>query len=597
MTRDLDSESTTPGSNALQELTALPQDTEFRRALDADMEKLCQQGGEIVGLERYSSLKRYLQALLDINNQIFTSRRGMDWALNEAREKILLMSRLNWYLEDLEVITYVVKFLDRLRKTLVAAHTNGKRTIASAPVFPENEPNESPRLNKEIIAIFQEATSFSGLIATLQEFIPKNRSILSRVNLSTVLYNFKKIVLIRENVQSRSSGNEYIIVSPPERALLKNFLEIMATEIDNSDGYFDVRNIANAMYGLFGLDDTVFPESMLHVMTKKIRILPYNITRGLDISNILYGLQGLAKSEAVLEFLQAFSDKVQIESSVIQEQNICMSLEGLWNHREFPEAQLLIDQLFHGLVGYREMNHETIRYLVKMHALYGRRLPPWLEKQYRAFQAEEQPAAAGSEQFMYMACKQAGLLVVHNVSLDGFEMDLYFPELSCNIELDGPQHLLEPQHRQDLLRDEYLKRKGIVIIRFDLSGPWSKRNLQAIAHVISRTVRTKKFKNQHEWLRAEIRRILPRADLLLEAISQMNSEDLSQRLLALDQPDDVVPGDGQDQQHEQGEPDPVDGGLYPRVWPPPENELEQHEEEPAAVEGGEGHDVQHAKAN
>lgn len=52
-------------------------------------------------------------------------------------------------------------------------------------------------------------------------------------------------------------------------------------------------------------------------------------------------------------------------------------------------------------------------------------------------------------------------------SIDHYILDFYCPSKKLAIEVDGGYHLLEDQKQYDKVRDSYLKRYGIQVIRFE----------------------------------------------------------------------------------------------------------------------------------
>ncbi len=47
----------------------------------------------------------------------------------------------------------------------------------------------------------------------------------------------------------------------------------------------------------------------------------------------------------------------------------------------------------------------------------------------------------------------------------GYELDLWFPALRLNLEIDGPHHRLPHQRRRDVLRDADLRSFGVTVVR------------------------------------------------------------------------------------------------------------------------------------
>jgi len=47
----------------------------------------------------------------------------------------------------------------------------------------------------------------------------------------------------------------------------------------------------------------------------------------------------------------------------------------------------------------------------------------------------------------------------------GYELDLWWPDLSLDFEIDGPHHRLPHQRRRDALRDAALRSFGVTVTR------------------------------------------------------------------------------------------------------------------------------------
>jgi hypothetical protein len=59
--------------------------------------------------------------------------------------------------------------------------------------------------------------------------------------------------------------------------------------------------------------------------------------------------------------------------------------------------------------------------------------------------------------------------LVSNVLVDGFRLDMFFPNAKLNIELDGPSHRFPARARFDAARDDYLRlKKGFQIHRIQV---------------------------------------------------------------------------------------------------------------------------------
>jgi len=67
--------------------------------------------------------------------------------------------------------------------------------------------------------------------------------------------------------------------------------------------------------------------------------------------------------------------------------------------------------------------------------------------------------------------------VEYALLVDGFDLDLYFPELKVNVEVDGLHHGEPAQQLRDTWRDRHLEQHhGIQTFRFCLmkGGKWQK---------------------------------------------------------------------------------------------------------------------------
>jgi very-short-patch-repair endonuclease len=69
--------------------------------------------------------------------------------------------------------------------------------------------------------------------------------------------------------------------------------------------------------------------------------------------------------------------------------------------------------------------------------------------------------------------------------VDGFEMDLYFPALNLNVELDGPSHRARTARSFNSKRDEYLQKKGIHVHRINILRRTASSAVHEIVNVLS----------------------------------------------------------------------------------------------------------------
>jgi len=86
--------------------------------------------------------------------------------------------------------------------------------------------------------------------------------------------------------------------------------------------------------------------------------------------------------------------------------------------------------------------------------------------------------------------------VIINSLIDGFRLDLYFPEVKLNIELDGPAHRYPSRERFDIERDQYLSKKGYKVIRVELLG----RGLDEVVQDINLNLEKEKDNQQEKFI-------------------------------------------------------------------------------------------------
>ena len=72
-----------------------------------------------------------------------------------------------------------------------------------------------------------------------------------------------------------------------------------------------------------------------------------------------------------------------------------------------------------------------------------------------------------------------GLKFFRQYSVDSYILDYYCPTYKLAIELDGGQHAEEENQRHDKIRTDYLKSKGIEVMRF-----WNNEVMQNLEGVL-----------------------------------------------------------------------------------------------------------------
>jgi len=127
--------------------------------------------------------------------------------------------------------------------------------------------------------------------------------------------------------------------------------------------------------------------------------------------------------------------------------------------------------------------------------LNGMLVPAWLITDYNEIENNHptNPTVQQSRADKLVAQKYSLLRpnekMVSNAILDGFRLDMDFPDIKLNIELDGPSHKYPARRRYDRERDEYLTiKKGYQVSRIELTG----KSPEDIAAIIDKTVTDRK---------------------------------------------------------------------------------------------------------
>lgn len=232
--------------------------------------------------------------------------------------------------------------------------------------------------------------------------------------------------------------------------------------------------IGDALYGIQGMSSDVDEvQQLVGELAKKIATTAAVLTPR-DIGRALFGLQGLSSSsplfaESVIgldadevQFLMsALWDKIKVNTAAsFPLSSIAMGLQGLMLLKD-PIAEN-IRQFLHMKV--ISMNAETVLdggstasapseadkidivYAVRALRLNNMLVPKWLAIAYNKIEEthSSKPIIAQSRGDRMLASRFASshptIPLKANALIDGFRLDMCFPELKLNIELDGPSH-------------------------------------------------------------------------------------------------------------------------------------------------------------
>lgn len=261
--------------------------------------------------------------------------------------------------------------------------------------------------------------------------------------------------------------------------------------------------IADALYGLQGFSSSV-PEVkiLIEELAKKIAVTAAELTSD-QLGRSLFGLQGLSSSSSLFEesiigidsdevqfLLSTLWDKIKIRTGGMTMSAIGQGLQGITmlrdpianNIRQYMYLQLLrlgIERsesdetvLSVSTVPSKEseenaaINSEDIISVVRALRLNNLLIPKWLATEY--IRIEELHAInpiipmsrADKLVTQRYAFKYSNEKFIVNTLVDGFRLDMFFPDSMINFELDGPAHRYPSRAKYDKERDLYLNKKG-----------------------------------------------------------------------------------------------------------------------------------------
>lgn len=339
-----------------------------------------------------------------------------------------------------------------------------------------------------------------------------------------------------------------------ESAEVRYLLKQLSTRIRESDRVkMTAGAISDALFGMQGLTSDI-PEvqELAGELAKKISSTSAILT-GEQMGRALFGLQGLSTSGSIFEdsavgldsdevgfLLGTVWDKVKKMEQNMPSGTVAQGMLGITSLRD-PIGQNIRQYLNNQVLRIGEsesamssMTSENIINLVRSLLLNDLPVPKWLASYYDEIENMSQMkigsmlSGDGEPAKPLFAQSRADKLVVQryvgthpfpeededmvsNTILDGFRMDMLFPTIKMNIELDGPSHRYPARLRFDKLRDQYIEKKGYTVNRIELFG----KKIDDVVAEIDFHVTLKKEKIED----LEIQRMYARpADAMIQAI-------------------------------------------------------------------------------
>jgi very-short-patch-repair endonuclease len=313
-----------------------------------------------------------------------------------------------------------------------------------------------------------------------------------------------KAILRSQHIGRALMGLQRFTADTPEvRQLLRQVTERIA---DSDRTRMTSQAIGDALYGLQGMSSSVNEvQELIGELAKKISATAAVLTPR-DMGRALFGLQGLSSSRSLfvesaigldsdeVQFLlSALWDKIKLNTAVnVPLASAAMGLQGLSQLRD-PIAENLRQFLYVKVISMGNVTivdeapkdaaegsfalKSDVVSAVRALLLSNLRVPKWLAVEYTAIEAVHSvkpviPQSRGDKMVASrFASKYPQIRMKANALLDGFRLDMQFPDLRLSVELDGPTHGYPARARFDRERDEFLRdRKQYEILRVPLVG-------------------------------------------------------------------------------------------------------------------------------
>jgi very-short-patch-repair endonuclease len=273
-------------------------------------------------------------------------------------------------------------------------------------------------------------------------------------------------------------------------------LGALAPKIEGCREELSSQEVENPLYGLQDMSSDVREVvDVLVAMTPKIERRGQCLLAQ-HIGNALYGLQGMDdRLEQVRALFGALEGQLELFDGIMLPLDAAQAIQGLLDRKSLPASHI------RELVGakvtvQRESDsEEMILHLGSVMLIDGMALPASVSAAYDDALARECARAEGRsrckskfeanvmerlEKLYPSLSFQANTRIV-----DGLEMDIYFPDLKLNIELDGPFHRARTTRSFNSKRDVHLQKKGIQVHRINILRNTTSSAIHEITRVFS----------------------------------------------------------------------------------------------------------------
>lgn len=266
----------------------------------------------------------------------------------------------------------------------------------------------------------------------------------------------------------------------------------LAKKIAQTAATLNSEQVGRALYGLQGLSSaaSIFQESAIGLDVDEVSFLLSTLwdkvkvrKEGMALRDIGLGLQGIVslrdpiagnlRQYLYLQLLKlgiereerSLADILQAETSSQQRQSNKADDLNAVTQMDYSRVPVVAS-------GPVELAAEDILAVYRALKFNDLLIPRWIQSEYQRListHSTDKPLVPLSRADKLVSQRFVTVHrdedVIINAFCDGFRMDLWFPSLRLNVELDGPAHRYPARMRYDQLRDQLLTQKAEVTVR------------------------------------------------------------------------------------------------------------------------------------